>query len=661
MKINYIKTIGFRKFKNTFETELYNTTTITGKNRSGKSNVLYAIINILLGTNLSGDEKASLINKNSDTSYGELHFTDNNGINHVLIRGKHKYSSKGNFVSLDGKAVTQQDLMSFYRDKKLFLSIINPLYFLNKRPAEQKEMVDKYISDIKPIDIFNTLNEKLQNKLIEKYFHVKTKDVYDRLSTEELKTIYDNKVLYMPTGKYFEQLSDEKIKETILHYVPIIHNARFFRELSQKEQIDFINEKMFNIFMDIAYENLTKEEQSILEGTPRNIPEYIAELNGDIKRSDSVISNLNGKIEYAQNIVNEKLPKAEIFEKDEELSLARQELAFLNTNQAIIDKEKQKQTVEKLQKEILDKETESNEFSKKMKEGKKKYLAIKNGECSTCPTCNQEIKDKSKAVTIDNLRNELVGYFNQNTKLQTELKDLELKLTIEKCNYHALEGDTTTEKSKRIAVIEENIKALENEKSQIEKINNEISLKAKTIANAKSDIAKFNEEKQSHECCIENLNKAKKVAQKLYISYIEGKMNLAKKHLKDVDIKFYSVLKTTGEIKDDFIITYKNNPLSDLSRSETIATALEFANMFNKITGANFPIFIDDSESCADYDFINQYSNDTQLIISKVEKGNLLKISDASSDNYTIIKPIIKGFKTINTYKNNVADIPKAA
>lgn len=88
MKVNYVKTIGFRKFKGIFETNLYNITNITGKNRSGKSNLLYAIVNVMLGTNLSGNEKACLVNKKCDSSYGEIHFTDNNGINHVLIRGK---------------------------------------------------------------------------------------------------------------------------------------------------------------------------------------------------------------------------------------------------------------------------------------------------------------------------------------------------------------------------------------------------------------------------------------------------------------------------------------------------------------------------------------------------------------------------------------------
>ena len=60
MRVNYVKTEGFRKFKKIFEADLYDITSISGKNRSGKSNLLYAIINIMLGTNLSGDEKPLL-------------------------------------------------------------------------------------------------------------------------------------------------------------------------------------------------------------------------------------------------------------------------------------------------------------------------------------------------------------------------------------------------------------------------------------------------------------------------------------------------------------------------------------------------------------------------------------------------------------------------
>lgn len=329
----------------------------------------------------------------------------------------------------------------------------------------------------------------------------------------------------------------------------------------------------------------------------------------------------------------------------------------MNNNEKITEKEDQKKIVEEMEKDILSKETEFSELENEMKKGKQKYLSIKNGNSCTCPTCNQKIQDESKNITISKMHAELVAKYDRRNLLETQITDLKLKLSVERCKYHALEGNPTVEKQKRIAIVKEAINKLEQEKQEIQKWNNEIEVKEKNINGAKIDIEKFNEEKEEKTKLISNLNEAKKIAQRLYISYIEEKMKLAKEYLKDVNIKFYSVLKTTGEIKDDFVINYKNTPLADLSRSETIATALEFANMFNKISRANFPIFIDDYESCADYDFIKEYSKNTQIIVSKVEKGSNLKIADANSNNATVIKTAIKGYRTIKTYKNNTNNV----
>lgn len=613
MKINYVKTRGFRKFEDTFETNLYDVTNITGKNRSGKSNVLYAIINIILGTNLTGNEKISLINKNCDNSYGELRFTDNNGIEHTIIRGKNKYSNDANFLSLDGKPIKQEDLIGFYKDKKLFLSIINPLYFLNKKTAEQKEMVDKYLSDIEPIEVFNGLGKRQQNQLIEKYYN------------------------------------NEKIP---------------FKELTLEQQAEFVNSKMLDICMDIAYNNLSKDEQILLEGIPKDVPSYITELNGNIKRSENFISILNGKIEYAQNIVNEELPEYKVFNDEEKLQLAKQEIDELKINPKVLDKEAQRKAVESLENDISIKENECNKLNVKMEEGKSKFYAIKNGKVCMCPTCNQNIQDKSKDIALSNMQKELIEYFENKKLLEKEISNLRVKFTIEKCKYNALNGENTDIKTIRLKALEERVRMLENEKVEIQNFNNTIKIKEQNINGAKIDIDKFNAEKQNKIEFINSLTDAKKVAQKLYISYLEEKMKLAKKYLKDVDIQFYSILKTTGEIKEDFVITYKNNPLQDLSRSETIATALEFANMFNKISKANFPIFVDDYESCADYNFIKEYSKDTQIIIAKVIKGNLLKIADANSDECTIITPKTKELKIGDTSENNLnsfAEIQEAA
>lgn len=639
---------------------MYDTTSISGKNRSGKSNILYAILNILLGTNLSGDEKSCLINRKVDSSYGELHFTDNQGIKHILVRIKNRVGTKNNSLTLDGKSVTQNELISFYKDKKLFLSIINPLYFLSKKPAEQKEMVDKYLSDIKPMEIFKTLSDLQQQTLLNRYFRIPVREIYDMLDENELKELYSLNKLQEITNKKYEELSQKELFSSFKDVV--LKDIKYYYMLSQKEQEEFINTHILNIFMDIAYNNLSQEEQKILEGIPQDIPTYISELNQDIKKAESYITSLNGKIDYAQNIADEKLPEARKFEKEVELSLAYQELDSLSNDRQIKDKENQKKKVEDLEKEILNLSTEITELEKKMKSGKQKYLAIKNGSNNLCPTCEQHIQNEAKEKTIANMRKNLTDAFNRKNTLEAKEKDLKFKLAMEKCQYHALGGDTSIDNTKKIANIKENIDKLELEKKEIEKFNNEISIKEKNIQNAKIDISNFNKQISIQNKYISDLKDARKVAQKLYIGYIEEKMKLAKHYLKDVKVKFYSVLKTTGEIKDDFVITYKGNLLSNLSRSETIATALEFANMFNKIAKTNFPIFIDDMESCADYDFIKSYASNSQLILSNVVKGSNLKIADYyNNEDCTIIKPVITNAKTMKVYNKNTTAIPKAA
>ena len=615
----------------------------------------------MLGTNLSGDEKACLVNNKCDKSYGELHFTDNRGINHILIRVKDKYSNTKNFITLDGKPISQTELTSFYKDKKLFLSIINPLYFINKKPSEQKELVDKYLSDIKPKMIFDQLTPQQQNSLIEKYFHISTKEIYPKLSLENLQNIYDEYNLQSIIGKSFANIVDKDKWHTICDNVKELKGSKYYEMLSFEEKEDYINQNMINICMCIAFDNLSQEEQHLLEVIPTDIPSYVAELNEYIKSAGSTISLLDGKIDYAQNMVNSKLPTYKKFEKEEELNLARQELAFLNTNQNLIAKENQKQIIENLEKQVLLKETELHHLEKDMQSGKQKYLSIKNGVSPICPTCNQYIKNENKNITVNNMHTELVDLYNKKNTVDTQLADLKIKLSIEKCKYHSLDVDTSVDKSKRIAIVKEAIKQLESEKSEIDKFNHEIETKENLIKSAKSDIENFNKERKAKLKLIDNLKQTKKIAQKLYISYIEEKMKLAKQYLKDVHIQFYSVLKGTGEIREDFVITYKNKPLSDLSRSETIATSLELANMFNQIAKVKFPLFIDDFESCADYDFIKLYKKNTQLFVSTVQKGAALKIFDYNnSKDYTIMKPVITGCKTINLQKKH-STIVKAA
>ena len=532
MKINYIKTIGFRKNKETFETNLYDITSITGGNTKGKTNILYAIIWGFLGTNLTGDEKEWLGNKNSDDCLVELHFTDNFNIPHILVRYKNKYDNSKNFIMLDGKTATQKDIQSFYGDKKLFLSILNPNYFISKKPAEQKELLDKYLPEI---DI------------------------------------------------------------------------------------------------SIVYDKLDNTEKALLESCPKNILEFISELNENKRITETKIGNLQGKIEYAQNIINSTVIEEEkTFEKAEELKFARMELSSLEAENTFT-KTRQENIVNDLNSQIADKEKQIQDLTTNMKAGKQKYLQLKAEPVSYCPTCKQVLNPEGKLITINNMRTELEIAFESKQKLDIELMDLKSKHATERCKLHALESKSNLEREKHIEELRSQIQELEQEQLEIERFNSSILSQKHTIDGAENDISLFSSQIMECSKLLENIKETKDVAQKLYINYIEEKMKFATKHLKNVSIKYYKVSKEDGVIKEDFIILYNGNELKSISRSETIATSLELCNMLNIVAKTNFPLFIDDSESCADYNFIEDYSNGTQILIARVEKGKDLTISDYKS------------------------------
>ena len=535
MKITYLRTKGFRKFENIFETEIFDITEIIGGNTKGKTTILYSIIWAFLGTNLTGDDKVWLGNKKSEDCYVELHFIDNKGNNHILLRYKNRYDNKMNFIMLDNKKIEQKELQQFYKDKKLFLSILNINYFLNKKPTEQKELIDKYLPNI---DI---------------------KSVYSRLS-------------------------------------------------------DY--------------------EKNLLEGCPTNITQYIQELNDNKKMYENQMKNIRGKIDYAQNIIDTTIiEEIKTFEKEEELSLDRQELSYLTTDKNLATRTKQEKIVNELEKQKEALEKQIDELFSKMQEEKRKYLSVKNATDAYCPLCKQKLEEKGKITAIFNMKKDLEESYNKKVKLDKEFLVLKGKLAVEKSKLHSCENISNNEEYPgQINSLKEKINNLEQEKMDIEKHNNTVLINQKNIMTAKEDITKFNNKIQELNGLIENIKKVKEIAQKLYINYLEEKMKYATKYLKNVKIQYYKVSKEDEILKEDFIILYKNNELKNLSRSETIATMLEIGNMLNKVANTGFPLFIDDSESCADFNFIEEYAKDTQILISRVQKGQDLTITNYKNE-----------------------------
>lgn len=209
MKLLYMKLKGFRKYKELFEIKFNDETYIIGGNAKGKTTIAYAIVWAFLGTDLRGNDKRNLINKESNECFVELEFMDNEEKNHTLIRYKHLQCSKKNFISLDGNFIKQKDLEKFYIGKTLFLSAFNPNYFKELEPAEQKNIINQHLPEIRFEDVLKKLDKSEQDKIFIKDGDVQKfiKDANIRIKDTEQKIIKKK-----GENEFAEKIIKEKIE-----------------------------------------------------------------------------------------------------------------------------------------------------------------------------------------------------------------------------------------------------------------------------------------------------------------------------------------------------------------------------------------------------------------------------------------------------------------
>ena len=85
------------------------------------------------------------------------------------------------------------------------------------------------------------------------------KKIYDKLDENELKELYSLNKLQEITNKKYEELSQKELFTSFKDVV--LKDIKYYYMLSQKEQEEFVNTHILNIFMDIAYNNLCQRQK----------------------------------------------------------------------------------------------------------------------------------------------------------------------------------------------------------------------------------------------------------------------------------------------------------------------------------------------------------------------------------------------------------------
>ena len=139
---------------------------------------------------------------------------------------------------------------------------------------------------------------------------------------------------------------------------------------------------------------------------------------------------------------------------------------------------------------------------------------------------------------------------------------------------------------------------------------------------------------------IEQMKKYKDIVTAL-TEYIFKRADLATAELKmpNVEIRLFEVIRGTGEVKIPFKFDYKGVSTQLLSLSEKTLAGIEISALIRRITGKDYPVCIDNTESIAAF---NDVEMPSQVMLIRVVKDNRLP---SSSRTLTAAVPLKRNEK----------------
>jgi DNA repair exonuclease SbcCD ATPase subunit len=247
------------------------------------------------------------------------------------------------------------------------------------------------------------------------------------------------------------------------------------------------------------------------------------------------------------------------------------------------------------------------------------YQKLRPG--TQCPICKQAITEqnlgtikKAFAESMNAARDEGVRLKQRIAELQTEVKKNEDELADTKAKIQSVEtdiefGGLTPDEQWNLDALKKDAEMLRTEIAALE-----VTLSV-TSEEKELELVKLRERA--------NDERDRETAVKFYL---EERANLIFSDfsmLNRVKIVLYDTVKSTGEAKSVFKLSYDGRPYNFLSPSEKKKAGLEISELMKKLTGRDYPVFIDDGEKTPVIDNVRPTG---QIFIAQVVKNAPLQV-----------------------------------
>lgn len=582
---------GFKSYEEPTELVFGNPTVITGGNGRGKSSIADAIAFAVTGCPFFGERGIDrLHNENNPDVAIRMCLVDETGTLHELNRTRRKNRMT---ITYDGYEIRQLDLADLFGERDVFLSIFNPLYFIEELGEDGKKLLERYLPTIPHETVLSQLSEPVR---------------------EHLK----NETILSPEG------SLKRCREEIRGLEERITYLRGQKDLaaSQGESHEQAEQEL-TLQADTLREEIAELEQRQFSGM-------------DVSDMQERLVELSGRYEEAAR--DERTDTSKL---REQLQTLREKIA----------RREGEQYQSKFTEALAEASARVKDLGVRYQRESAAYKAFHAG--MECPACHRSVTEQSLPevqAALKKVLSELYAAGSEQRAQLIELQEMDKKAAD---TFAQFKEDDLGKWAAEAAEMEQRCASLaEQASAETERLRAEIQtltadLEYGNLSQSEYDhLGTCREELRQSEAKIAalqtmtaaqlpdfdreiaraNANIAE-IKRKMadVIAYISKRAELTFSQLKmnRVEISVYDVVKSTGEVKDTFKFQYGGRRYDRLSLSEKIRAGMEVSELMKRLTGRNYPVFVDNMESVDDLANVRPTG---QIIMAKCVSGAALQV-----------------------------------
>lgn len=582
---------GFKSYEEPTELVFGNPTVITGGNGRGKSSIADAIAFAVTGCPFFGERGIDrLHNENNPDVAIRMCFVDETGTLHELNRTRRKNRMT---ITYDGYEIRQLDLADLFGERDVFLSIFNPLYFIEELGEDGKKLLERYLPTIPHETVLSQLSEPVRE-------HLKNETILSpegslKRCREEIRGLEERitylrgqKDLAASQGESHEQAEQELTlqADTLREEIAELEQRQFF-----SMDVSDMQERL--VELSGRYEEAARDERT----DTSKLREQLQTLREKIARREG---------EQYQSKFTEALAEASARVKDLGVRYQRESAAYKAFHAGMecpaCHRSVTEQSLPEVQaalKKVL------SELYAAGSEQRAQLIELQEMDKKAADTFARFKEDDlgkwaAEAAEMEQRCASLAEQASAETEcLRAEIQTLTADL--EYGNLSQAEYDRLGTCREELRQSEAKIAALQDmTAAQLPDFDREIAQANANIAEIKRKMADV-------------------------IAYISKRAELTFSQLKmnRVEISLYDVVKSTGEVKDTFKFQYGGRRYDRLSLSEKIRAGMEVSELMKRLTGRNYPVFVDNMESVDDLANVRPTG---QIIMAKCVSGAALQV-----------------------------------